>query len=133
MHTLIRGVMRWRAMLSGSGWTPCCSEVLQSVCEWRANKHGVWLLLSPLLLLLPLLHQTGGESAAGVLSSMLLLPGDFQPQIRTNQHNSCVHKILDSQDVKVRHCGKADSDHPGCHSAANHHCRPQHVHHMAAA
>jgi len=37
-----------------------------------------------------------------VLSSMLLLPVDFQPLNRAKQHNSCVHKALDSAEVKVR-------------------------------
>jgi hypothetical protein len=47
-------------------------------------------------------QQTGGESAAGVLSSLLLLPDDFQPVMRAKHHNSCVHKAMDNQEVKVR-------------------------------
>lgn len=46
-------------------------------------------------------HQTGGESAAGVLSTLLLLPDDFQPLNRAKHHNSCVHKAMDSHEVKV--------------------------------
>jgi hypothetical protein len=45
--------------------------------------------------------KAGAESAAGVLSSMLLLPDDFQPLNRAKLHNSCVHRALDSQGVKV--------------------------------
>lgn len=39
-----------------------------------------------------------------MLSSMLLLPDDFQPRNRATHHNSCVHRSLDSPDVKVRVC-----------------------------
>lgn len=46
--------------------------------------------------------KAGTESAAGVLTSMLLLPDDFQPANRAKLHNSCVHRALDSQGVKVR-------------------------------
>lgn len=53
-----------------------------------------------MILLLPPL-QSGEESAVGLLSSMLLLPGDFVPANRTQAHNSCVHRAMDSTEVKV--------------------------------
>lgn len=45
--------------------------------------------------------QDDEDSAGAVLSSLLLLPSDFQPVNRTQQHNSCVHKALDNPAVKV--------------------------------
>lgn len=55
-----------------------------------------WLVLLACL-------QDGDDSAAAVLSSMLLLPDDFQPTSRMQAHNSCVHRALDNPQVKV--CG----------------------------
>eukprot|EP00878_Enallax_costatus_P040562 GHUV01046874.1.p1 GENE.GHUV01046874.1~~GHUV01046874.1.p1 ORF type:complete len:287 (+),score=111.32 GHUV01046874.1:398-1258(+) len=46
-------------------------------------------------------HKDGEDSAGAVLSSMLLLPTDFQPTNRMQQHNSCVHKALDNPEVKA--------------------------------
>lgn len=36
-----------------------------------------------------------------MLACMLLLPDSFQPANRTSHHNSCIHKNLDSREVKV--------------------------------
>lgn len=48
--------------------------------------------------------QDSEDSAGAVLSSMLLLPADFQPANRLQQHNSSVHKAMDNPQVKVSKC-----------------------------
>lgn len=65
------------------------------------GKHFHLCLSALLALTCCCVRQDGDESAAGLLSAMLLLPGDFQPVSRAKLHNSSVHRALDSADVEV--------------------------------
>eukprot|EP00775_Hariotina_reticulata_P002948 gene2948-3233_t len=75
----------------------CCFDV-QDMMEKRVRSR-----FSNRKIFIPGLSSglDGQESPGAVLSSMLLLPDDFQPLMRTKQHNSCVHRALDNPEVKA--------------------------------